>query len=58
MNTDNSQVNKYILIDKTLRPSYAKIGSVKLSDKEAKVKNYAFAINKVNKKYILEKDWK
>ena len=58
MNTDNSQINKYILIDKTLRSPYAKISSAKLSNKEAKVKNYAFAINKVNKKYILEKDWK
>lgn len=58
MNTDNSQINKYILIDTTLRAPYAKIGSAKLSEKEAKVKNYAFAINKVNKKYILEKDWK
>ena len=58
MNIDNSQINKYILIDKTLRSSYAKIGSAKLSEKEAKLKNYAFAINKVNKKYILEKDWK
>jgi hypothetical protein len=58
MNTDNSQINKYILIDTSLRSPYAKISSAKLSNKEAKVKNYAFAINKVNKKYILEKDWK
>lgn len=58
MNIDNSPTEKYILIDKTLKPSYAKISSAKLSNKEAKVKNYAFAINKVNKKYILEKDWK
>ena len=57
MNIDNSPTEKYILIDKTLKPSYAKIGSAKLSEKEAKIKNYAFAINKVNKKYILEKDW-
>ena len=58
MNIDNLPTEKYILIDKTLRSPYAKISSAKLSNKEAKVKNYAFAINKVNKKYILEKDWK
>ena len=58
MNIDNSPIEKYILIDKSSRPCYAKIHSVKLSKTEARVKNYAFAINKVNKKYILEKDWK
>ncbi len=58
MNNDNSQTEKYNLIDKTLKPANAKIGSAKLSEKEVKIKNYAFAINKVNKKYILEKDWK
>ena len=58
MNIDNSQINKYILIDTTARPSYAKISSATLSTHEAKVKNTAFAMNKVNKKYILEKDWK
>ena len=58
MNTDNSLTKKYILIDKSLKPCYAKIHSAKLTKTEARVKNYAFAINKVNKKYILEKDWK
>lgn len=58
MNIDNSQINKYILIDTTLRPPYAKIRSATLSSYEAGVKNKAFAMNKVNKKYILKKDWK
>ena len=58
MNIDNSPTEKYILIDKSLKPCYAKIHSIKLSANEAKMKNYAFATNKVNKKYILEKDWK
>lgn len=58
MNIDNSPIEKYILIDKSLRPCYAKIRSVKLTKTEARIKNYAFAMNGVNKKYILEKDWK
>ena len=58
MNIDNSPIEKYILIDKSLKPCYSKILSAKLSKTEARAKNYAFAINKVNKKYILEKDWK
>lgn len=58
MNIDNSQIKKYVLINTTARPSYAKISVATLSSYEAKIKNLAFAMNKVNKKYILEKDWK
>ena len=48
----------YVLIDTSLRPSYAFINKVKLTEYEAKTKNYAFGMNRVNKKYVLEKDWK
>ena len=58
MNIDDSPTEKYILIDKSLKPCYSKIHSAKLSKTEARIKNYAFAMNRVNKKYILEKDWK
>jgi hypothetical protein len=58
MNIDNSQINKYILIDTTARASYARLSSAKLSKYEAQEKNRAFKMNRVAKKYILEKDWK
>lgn len=59
MNTFNNQkLQKYILLDKNLRSSYAKIQSVNLTEKEAQTKNLAFKMNRVNKQYILEKDWK
>jgi hypothetical protein len=58
MHIDNSPIHKYILIDKTLKPSYAKIQSAFLTGKEAQTKNLAFKMNRVNKQYILEKDWK
>ena len=55
---DKTKTSKYILIDTTARPCYAKIHSAQLSEYEANVKNRAFKMNKTNKKYILEKDWK
>ena len=59
MNTFNNQkLQKYILLDKNLRSSYAKIQSVNLTEKEAQTKNLAFKMNRANKQYILEKDWK
>ena len=59
MNTFNNQKSqKYILLDKNLKPSYAKIQSVNLTEKEAQTKNLAFKMNRTNKQYILEKDWK
>lgn len=58
MNIDNSPTNKYILVDTALQPPYAKLSSATLSAHEAKVKNTGFAMNRVAKKYILEKDWK
>ena len=58
MQIDNSPIHKYILFDKNLKPSYAKIQSAYLTEKEAQTKNLAFKMNRVNKQYILEKDWK
>ena len=58
MTEDNTEISKYILIDTIARPSYARIGSATLSKYEADTKNRAFKMNRVNKKYILEKDWK
>ena len=54
---DKTKTSKYILIDTTSRPCYAKIHSTQLSEYEANTKNRAFKMNRVNKKYILEKDW-
>ena len=58
MQIDNSAINKYILLDKNLKPSYAKIQSAYLTEKEAQTKNFAFKMNRANKQYVLEKDWK
>lgn len=55
---DNTKISKYILIDTEARPPYARIGSAKLSTYEAEIKNRAFKMNRVNKKYVLEEDWK
>ena len=55
---NNQKLQKYILLDKNLRSSYAKIQSVNLTEKEAQTKNLAFKMNRANKQYILEKDWK
>lgn len=54
----NPKLYKYILIDTTARASYAKLSSSKLSKYEAQEKNKAFKMNRVAKKYILEKDWR
>tara|TARA_B100001093_G_scaffold517018_1_gene597326 strand:- start:687 stop:863 length:177 start_codon:yes stop_codon:yes gene_type:complete len=58
MHLDNSPTHKYILIDTSLKPCYAFISSAYLTEYEAKTKNYAYAMNRAKKKYILKKDWK
>ena len=58
MNIDNTPIHKYILLDTIQKPSYAFISSAYLTEHEAKTKNYAFAMNRANKKYTLKKDWK
>ena len=55
---DKTKASKYILIDTIARASYAKLSSSTLSRHEAETKNRAFKMNRVAKKYILEKDWK
>ena len=54
---DNTKLSKYILIDTNEKPCYARIGHAFLTDYEASTKNRAFKMNRVNKKYVLEKDW-
>jgi len=58
MNQDTTKLQKYILIKTDEKPCYARISSVSLTEYEASIKNKAFRMNGVNKKYILEKDWK
>ena len=58
MITDNSPLSKYILIDTSQKPCYAFISFANLTEYEAKTKNYAYAMNGANKKYVLKKDWK
>ena len=58
MRIDDTPEHKYILIDTSLKPSYAFISSAILTEYEAQVKNRAFAMNRANKKYVLKKDWK
>jgi len=55
---DNTKLSKYILINTKERACYARISSSFITEYEASVKNRAFRMNRVNKKYILEKDWR
>ena len=55
---DNPKLIKYILINTSEKPCYARIGSALLTKHEASVKNRAFKINRANKQYVLEKNWK
>lgn len=57
MNIDKTPINKYILIDTIAKPSYAYLGYAYLTENEKGIKNRAFRFNRVNKKYILQKDW-
>ena len=52
-----AQTFKYVLINTSLRPSYALIKRCCLTKYEAQQKNYAFGLNQATKKYILEGDW-
>tara|TARA_B100000902_G_scaffold141009_1_gene138903 strand:+ start:599 stop:775 length:177 start_codon:yes stop_codon:yes gene_type:complete len=58
MNIDNTPIRKYILLDTIQKPCYAFINSAYLTEHEVKTKNYNFAMNRANKKYVLKKDWK
>ena len=51
-------MNKYVLIDTSLRPPYARISKpINLTEAEAQQKNYAFAMNRSQKRYIKESEW-
>ena len=52
MKIDNTPEHKYILIDTSVKPPYAFIHSATLTEYEAQTKNRAFAMNRVNKRYV------
>ena len=54
---DNTKLSKYILINTNEKPCYARISCAFMTEYEASTKNRAFKMNRVNKKYVLEKDW-
>lgn len=54
MIADNSNLNKYVLINTSLR-SCDSIKKIELTEYEASSKNIAFGLNGVEKKYVLEK---
>lgn len=58
MNIDKTPISKYILIDTRAKPSYAYLGYAYLTQNEKSIKNRAFKMNRANKKYILQEDWK
>ena len=55
---DNTKLSKYILLDTNKKSCYAYIGYGYLTQKEANIKNKAFTMNRANKQYVLEKNWK
>ena len=57
MTEDNTKLSKYILINTNEKPCYARISCAFMTKREASVKNRAFKMNRVSKKYVLEKDW-
>ena len=54
---DNTTLNKYYLVDISLRPSYAILQSVELTEREARIKNYALRLHRTTKFYIKKKFW-
>jgi hypothetical protein len=57
MEIDNSNKGKYFLFDFDRPHGHERVDdkAVPLTDKEAKQKNYALAINKTNKLYVKSK---
>ena len=51
-------IKKYILIDTLLESCYAYLGCGYLTEEEVGIKNRAFLMNRSNKKYILQENWK
>lgn len=58
MHNDTGKLQKYILIKTDEKPCYARITTAFMTQHEVSIKNRAFKMNRVDKKYILEKDWK
>ena len=55
---NKSPLDKYVLIDTSLKPSYARLSKVvSLTEAEARQKNYAFSMNRSQKRYIKESEW-
>ena len=55
---NNEPLENYILIDTSLRPSYAFIWSTKLTKTEAILKNRAYRMNRSKYKYVKKSEWK
>lgn len=55
---NSEDLESYFLINLKEKPCYAIEKSVKLTEHEASVKNYALRLNKSDKKYIKVIDWK
>lgn len=51
-------IKKYILINTLQESCYAYLGYGYLTECEANIKNRAFMMNKANKKYTTQEDWK
>ena len=54
---NNEPLEKYILIDITLKPSYAKVKSVKLTEQEFLIKNLAYRMNRSKYRYVKASEW-
>ena len=54
---NNEPLEKYILIDTTLKPSYAKDRSVKLTEQESLIKNLAYRMNRSKYRYVKASEW-
>lgn len=54
---NNELLEKYILIDATLRSSYAKVKSVKMTQEEALIKNFAYGMNRSKYRYVKASEW-
>jgi len=55
---NSEPLEKYILIDKSQRPSYAKVKSSKLSKEEVLIKNFAYGMNRSKYRYVKASEWR
>lgn len=54
---NNEPLERYILIDKSQKPSYAKVKSAKLSKEEVLIKNFAYGMNRSKYRYVKASEW-